>query len=168
MLFRVVIVASGLEVSLYPLLQGNSRIAAGIAFVVGCPVADRGSMREQLLYRDRHVGVLRVPDRPGQIGVDIGIQVEAPLFPQLHDGRSGKGLGDGTDIEQGAFAHRLVLIEIGMAVGLHPPDRSILDDRAGQSRNVVFCDEGFDKLIKGICRVFLGKSRAGDYDPGKK
>ena len=57
-------------------------------------VLEPGRVRHQVSHGDRLAGI-RIRNRKiSQIGVDISIQIDLPLFHQLHDTGPGKEFGD--------------------------------------------------------------------------
>jgi hypothetical protein len=61
------------------------------------------------------------------------IKIHQPLFPQLHYGNSGEGLGDRSDPKDGVLSDRRLGPDIGKAVPMEPRDAAVIDDGDGQS-----------------------------------
>jgi len=67
----------------------------------GNPIVEAGGVRQQVMQRDRTVR--RRQMEPGQVVVDVAVEIEAALFDQLHHRGGGYQLRHRRDTEDGAL-----------------------------------------------------------------
>ena len=130
---RVVEPSARLQVSFDPLRQGDLRVATLVAPAVPLSVPDGGLVRQEKSERYRHLGMRWISDREGHVVTDVIIQLETPLFPELHQRSGGERLRYGADVLDPVQVHRDLPFQVSEAVGIGPGHPVVLDDASGHA-----------------------------------
>ncbi len=76
-----------------------------------------------------------------EVAIDVAVEIELPLFRELHDGGPGKELARGPDAKEGSFGiDRTASSDVGIAVALGEERRTVLHHRHGRARDVLVAE----------------------------